>query len=484
MDKNKTLDELIQEKRIEMMSIGDSVNIYSIYHEIKELAKTMTMEPIYRDVLCKPFFAVGEKDFVTMLYRQILLREPDQEGYINTLNLLLSRTCSRAQLLQSFAESEEGQSRNVRLIGLKKEILKERISSIMKRIPGVGYVGRWITNIVFLSRRMASLYHSYNLLVLRCENMEKQCMATVAQYTVLEKESLMLKEKCNSLDNELVFAKKKYDNLLERHQALCAKYEKVDNRCETFETYLENQKISREVLEEKNKEDKVLCDTFYLHYNEKLMPDSREDVKSRASLYIPKIEAWYKETRRMEEETKFVDLGCGECEWIELLSENGFNAVGVDSNDAVVDKVHREFPQINIVLEDSIDYLKQCEDNSVDFISSFHMVEHMDFLTIIHLLKECYRVLKKDGMLIVETPNPQNVLTSSYYFYMDPTHIRPIPPELMQFFIEESGFELSEKVLLNPLNFEPYEYREEDPIKDIVFRFNMEQAYSIMAVKR
>ena len=91
--------------------------------------------------------------------------------------------------------------------------------------------------------------------------------------------------------------------------------------------------------------------------------------------------------------------------------------------------------------------------------------------------------LSNGGMLILETPNPLNILTATYYFRLDPTHRFPIPKELLEFTVKEAGLNIKETLMLNPLNFIPYTYEEDDPIKDIIFRFNMEQAYSVLAVK-
>lgn len=117
-----------------------------------------------------------------------------------------------------------------------------------------------------------------------------------------------------------------------------------------------------------------------------------------------------------------IDLGCGKGEWLELLDENGYCAIGVDSNSSIVKELESILPKVRIVESDAIHYLIGLEDNSVDIISSFHMVEHMEIVEVIELLTECRRVLKNSGMLIVETPNPKNILTSTYYFNMDPTH--------------------------------------------------------------
>jgi hypothetical protein len=41
----------------------------------------------------------------------------------------------------------------------------------------------------------------------------------------------------------------------------------------------------------------------------------------------------------------------------------------------------------------------------------------------------------------METPNPENLVVATSGFYMDPSHLRPIPPMLLEFAVEFSGFE-------------------------------------------
>jgi O-antigen chain-terminating methyltransferase len=56
------------------------------------------------------------------------------------------------------------------------------------------------------------------------------------------------------------------------------------------------------------------------------------------------------------------------------------------------------------------------------------------------LVAEALRVLKPGGLLILETPNPENVVVGTTDFYLDPTHQRPIPPLLLSFLPEFQGF--------------------------------------------
>jgi O-antigen chain-terminating methyltransferase len=50
------------------------------------------------------------------------------------------------------------------------------------------------------------------------------------------------------------------------------------------------------------------------------------------------------------------------------------------------------------------------------------------------------RVLRPGGLLILETPNPENIVVGTANFYLDPTHQRPLPPPLLAFLPEYHGF--------------------------------------------
>jgi O-antigen chain-terminating methyltransferase len=87
--------------------------------------------------------------------------------------------------------------------------------------------------------------------------------------------------------------------------------------------------------------------------------------------------------------------------------------------------------------------------------------------SIIRLIDESFRVLDSGGLLIFETPNPENIQVGACNFYLDPTHRNPIPPPVLKFFLESRGFEQVEVLRLNPSIAEPV-----DGDSDLVQRFN------------
>ena len=160
----------------------------------------------------------------------------------------------------------------------------------------------------------------------------------------------------------------------------------------------------------------------------------REDIKTRAAHYLETLT-----TAGIENDSGLVlDLGCGRGEWLEVLTDAGYHCRGVDLNNVMLEaSLARGF---DVVQADALDYLRGLEDNSLAAITSMHLVEHMPHNILIRLLDEAARVLRPGGLLILETPNPENVTVGACYFYLDPTHMNPIPPPLLQWTVRERGF--------------------------------------------
>ncbi|MFK0386319.1 class I SAM-dependent methyltransferase [Agrobacterium sp. NPDC090273] len=133
-----------------------------------------------------------------------------------------------------------------------------------------------------------------------------------------------------------------------------------------------------------------------------------------------------------------VDYGCGRGEWLEILSSRGWNATGVDSNIEMLRPA--ELDGLKIVVSDAVAHIKSVPDASLSLVTGFHIVEHLPTEVLHELVAESFRVLAPGGMIILETPNPENLLVGSNRFYMDPTHINPLPPNYLKFIAEFSGF--------------------------------------------
>ena len=47
--------------------------------------------------------------------------------------------------------------------------------------------------------------------------------------------------------------------------------------------------------------------------------------------------------------------------------------------------------------------------------------------------------LSRNGVIAIETPNPECLAIFATHFYLDPTHTRPVPHPLLAFYMEEFG---------------------------------------------
>ena len=62
----------------------------------------------------------------------------------------------------------------------------------------------------------------------------------------------------------------------------------------------------------------------------------------------------------------------------------------------------------------------------------------------------CASRLRKGGVLAIETPNPECLAIFATHFYLDPTHTRPVPHELLAFYMEEAGLSVVRLHRLSP----------------------------------
>lgn len=161
---------------------------------------------------------------------------------------------------------------------------------------------------------------------------------------------------------------------------------------------------------------------------------SRELIKSRLTVYL----AFIQPLKHFYAIFNGIDLGCGRGEWLELMQENAIDVQGVDLDEGMLEASRtRGFKVSN---GDAIQKLQSLEAESQILVSAFHLAEHLPFDSLQVLMQDSLRVLKPGGLLIIETPNPENIVVGTANFYVDPTHQRPIPSQLMSFMADYFGF--------------------------------------------
>lgn len=172
---------------------------------------------------------------------------------------------------------------------------------------------------------------------------------------------------------------------------------------------------------------------FYRDFEDRYR-GSRELIKDRQLVYLPYILP----LKDIYETCSAIDLGCGRGEWLEILIEHGFTPLGVDLDEGMLEACSTlGLPTQNT---DALTALRSLESESQVVVSGFHIAEHIPFPALQELVSESLRVLKPGGLLILETPNAENLVVGTNNFYLDPTHERPIPHLLLGFLTEHCGF--------------------------------------------
>ena len=187
-----------------------------------------------------------------------------------------------------------------------------------------------------------------------------------------------------------------------------------------------------------------LLDSFYFRLEARYR-GSRQEIKQRLLVYR---NDWRAARERTGSSGLVVDLGCGRGELVELLAQDGLRVLGVDLNDIQLEEARRH--GCPVLHADALDYLQGLESGSVLAVFAIHVVEHIPFPALVRLMQEIARVLTRGGLVLFETPNPRNLIVGATTFHFDPTHIRPLPPEVLQVLLETVGFGQVETRPLHP----------------------------------
>ncbi len=167
-----------------------------------------------------------------------------------------------------------------------------------------------------------------------------------------------------------------------------------------------------------------------------------EQVEARLSVYLP----YAREAAAMGRGV--ADIGCGRGEWLDLLRREGIAAVGVEGNADFA--AHAQAKGLSVTLGDGLAWLQMQAAGSLGLVSLFHVLEHLPPASLWAWLAAAAEALAPGGFLLVETPNPENLQVTGYSFWLDPTHVRPLPPPLLVALVRAAGLEPVQLLRLAP----------------------------------
>lgn len=129
-----------------------------------------------------------------------------------------------------------------------------------------------------------------------------------------------------------------------------------------------------------------------------------------------------------------LDLGCGLGYGTNYLAKYSKSCTGLDYSEDAIAYARETYKTDNIkfVHGDAAD--TKLKSNSFDVITSFEAIEHLK--SPARFLKECNRLLKKNGVLVLSTPNKH--LSSG----VNPFHISELYPEELARMLKQQKFKI------------------------------------------
>jgi SAM-dependent methyltransferase len=149
---------------------------------------------------------------------------------------------------------------------------------------------------------------------------------------------------------------------------------------------------------------------------------------------------------RLERATpwRVLDAGCGAGPGLRYLTAQGHRAFGCDLITYPLHVARQLTPTARLVQND-LNWALPFRDRSFDLILLSEVIEHVQ--DAVALLKECWRVLDRGGVVVATTPNLWDarrlyypLLKRTWSGDADPTHVELFDPPKLRRALESAGF--------------------------------------------
>lgn len=154
----------------------------------------------------------------------------------------------------------------------------------------------------------------------------------------------------------------------------------------------------------------------------------RDEIRARLRDYVPAFAG----------HAPVADLGCGRGEFLELLREAGVEALGAETNARAVQECRER--GLPVEAADLLSFLRGRADGSLGGIFAAQVAEHLPPTVLVEAMREAARVLRRGGLLVLETPNPRSVTGFLEVWTRDLTHERALHPDTLRFLAAAAGF--------------------------------------------
>lgn len=132
-----------------------------------------------------------------------------------------------------------------------------------------------------------------------------------------------------------------------------------------------------------------------------------------------------------------LDIGCGRGVFLEMLRKADIEGVGIDHSSESIAICKQK--GLVVHQDEAGTYLAGATGRFRGIFCS-QVIEHMDYDSAMTFLGLCHQALQPGGILIILTPNPEDIAVIAESFWLDPTHVRPYPKLLLQSMVQANGY--------------------------------------------
>jgi len=161
---------------------------------------------------------------------------------------------------------------------------------------------------------------------------------------------------------------------------------------------------------------------------------------------------------------RILDVGCGLGYFVEYLQNNGWDARGIEVSKYAADSAENK--GLNVI---SGDFLKiEYPLNHFDCITMWDAIEHVPYP--MRYVKQAYKLLKPGGMLIIQTPNIENLtllLNKNMYPWAPTEHLFYFSIKTLRLLLEKNNYEIIEQKTFGNMNWIFDRLSEKEQLQDI-----------------
>jgi O-antigen chain-terminating methyltransferase len=419
-----------------------------------------------------------EDDALVRAAYQFLLGRPADPAGAAHWGSQLRRGIDKFEVLATLRYSAEGKRHAAQTHGLRRA----RLKAMVRRIP---VLGNMLFSLYGIARTEAR-HQSYTVRLRQLETQQRaQSQSQEALHRQMQHEiqtlRQLLEERNQTVQNEFGQLSAQVQ---QQHRQVTAWQQDMDRRAQEARMRINQLESVDSTATTTAARDKIktalpapscIPDSFYLAFENRFRGDA-ETIRSRLAYYLPLLD----DCKPLHDGLPAVDIGCGRGEWLKMLPVTS-QRIGVDLNATNIQTCMEQ--GLDAVQDDALNWLARQPKDSLALISAFHVIEHLSFEQLNMLLDHCQRVLAPGGMIIFETPNPENLVSAATHFYTDPTHVHPLPPAFTEFMVQYKGFQETRIHRLNPIPRE-YALNEDSEVArrcDVLFYGP--QDYAVTAIK-